>query len=63
MRCISGAHEQVYSTVIDILIYLANTATRKLTGGYNADARIRQLVVEHSAEPPSVMHDVFNQGR
>ena len=42
--------------MLDILIFLAQTADRKITAGYNADAHVRQLIIENADE---IRHDVF----
>ena len=59
MRCVGGAHEGVYQALLDILVFLHNTADRKITYGYNADAHLRRLVIEGS---DGLRHDVFKEG-
>ena len=56
MRCSAGASEELYRQLLKILEFAVATSSRKLTAGRNADAAIRQLIVE---EADDMRQDVF----
>lgn len=59
MRCSAGASEELYRQLLKILEFAVATSSRKLTAGRNADAAIRQLIVE---EADDMRQDVFRAG-
>ena len=59
MKCVGGASEHLYLTMLGILSFLEATASRKLTYGTNADSNLRKLVIDNS---DSIRHDIFRPG-
>ena len=59
MRCIAGAHEEVYRALLHILGYLANTANKRLTFGRDVDLPLREHIMGHTR---NLRLDVFLPG-
>ena len=58
MRCVKGASEELYSTMLAILIYLDLTATRKITYGRNANQGLVQHLIDHTKD---IRFDCFGE--
>ena len=59
MRCIAGAHEEVYRALLQILGYLAKTANKRLTYGRDVDPPLRDHILSHTR---NLRIDVFLPG-
>ena len=59
MRCIVGAHEEVYRALLHILGYLVNTADKRLTFGKNVDEPLREHILTHTR---NLRFDIFQPG-
>ena len=59
MRCIGGAHEEVYNALLHILGYLSRTADRRVNYGRDVDSPLRNHVLDHTR---NLRFDIFQPG-
>ena len=59
MRCIAGAHEEVYRALLQILGYLVKTAKKRLIYGRDVDPPLRDHILSHTR---NLRLDVFLPG-
>ena len=59
MRCIVGAHEDVYRALLHILGYLVSTADKCLTFGKGVDEPLREHILTHTR---NLRFDIFQPG-